>query len=210
MRTWRGRGEVAQIENGNRRWHLVTREWKKGKDGKKTKKRAKGGIKFVFIIWRNTLIILNRLNYSFIYLFLMVSQSKILPFFQCSNYPTPIPSLPPLFSFITLPFLSIPASILLSILMFLYNISPQNISLVFRCVLLHWRRLFIDNFSSPLYNLAFLSSSMAIWISSWLGLASFLVGGCGSFGLVHWFKWSSRLFAPHVQGSGPEVNSSHS
>lgn len=29
--TWRGRGEVAQIENGNRRWHLVTRVKEKAK-----------------------------------------------------------------------------------------------------------------------------------------------------------------------------------
>ena len=50
------------------RWHLVGDE-KSENEGKEEEIDNKG-IKFVFIIWRNTpLIILNRLNYSCIYVF---------------------------------------------------------------------------------------------------------------------------------------------
>lgn len=84
-----------QYRDGTRK--VAFSEWweetvkRKAKWRFKNTRGLKGEFNFVFIIWRNALIILNRLNYSCIYVLLIVFQSNIVPLFQCMNYPTLFP-----------------------------------------------------------------------------------------------------------------------
>lgn len=124
------------------RWYLVSNEKSRHEKESKMKRLNKNRgpkveIKFVFIIWRDTLIMLNCLNYYCIYVFLMVFQSNIVPFFQCSNYPPLLHSilidLITLFLFCFPKIKSVELFIISSILVYIFMTFMSNIE----CIDLH-------------------------------------------------------------------------